>query len=142
MEKALTYLKEYTSLIEPVIESVYTEAIAEAAHVSDIAKIAVSRYREFMRGGKKHRGALVKLGYELTQGTIDEEVLKASLAIEVTHAFLLMHDDYMDQDDTRRGEPTVHKQYENDVAQFLDENDKKHYGASMAINVGDIGAYV
>jgi len=44
------------------------------------------------------------------------------------HTALLMHDDMMDQDDVRRGKPTTHKYF---------ENGDRHYGDSMAVDVGD-----
>jgi geranylgeranyl diphosphate synthase type I len=50
------------------------------------------------------------------------------MAVELVHTALLMHDDFMDQDDIRRGRPTTHK--------YFEEGDI-HHGESMAVNVGD-----
>ena len=45
-----------------------------------------------------------------------ESALKSAAAIELIHTFSLIHDDIMDQDDMRRGMPSVHKVWGDDVA--------------------------
>ena len=44
------------------------------------------------------------------------ELMKASLAIELLHNFSLVHDDIMDNDDTRHGQPAVHKKWDDPIA--------------------------
>ncbi|MDO8515344.1 MAG: polyprenyl synthetase family protein, partial [bacterium] len=95
-----------------------------------IATDMLKKYQEFCHGGKKLRGALIQLGYELTDKN-KKDILEASTSIEIIHSFLLMHDDIEDQDETRRGKPTIHKQYA--------KNHSAHYGLSMGINTGDLG---
>ncbi len=60
---------------------------------------------------------------------IDGNIWNAAMSVELVHTGLLMLDDFMDQDDVRRGLPTTHKYFEG--------NDP-HYGESMAVMVGDI----
>jgi geranylgeranyl pyrophosphate synthase len=59
--------------------------------------------------GKRLRGILFLRAYEAAGGTDDASALAA--AIEVVHAYSLVHDDLpcMDDDDMRRGRPTVHR---------------------------------
>ncbi|MGH7495911.1 MAG: polyprenyl synthetase family protein [bacterium] len=45
-----------------------------------------------------------------------QSALPAAAAVELMHNFTLVHDDIMDRDDTRRGRPTVHRKWGNDVA--------------------------
>jgi geranylgeranyl diphosphate synthase type I len=52
-----------------------------------------------------------------------------------------MHDDIMDKDVTRRGSPTIHKQYEKDLEK-LGAADPYHFGISMGIDMGDLGSYL
>lgn len=57
-------------------------------------------------GGKRIRPALVVLSAMC--GTYDREVtMPAAMAVEVTHAATLIHDDVIDRSSTRRGRPTV-----------------------------------
>ena len=60
----------------------------------------------FDAGGKRIRPALVLLASRC--GTYEEErVIPAAMAVEVTHAATLVHDDVIDRSATRRGRPTV-----------------------------------
>lgn len=58
-------------------------------------------------GGKKIRPSMVVLSAEAVGGT-SEEALKTAAAVELIHTFSLIHDDIMDKDEMRRGEPSVH----------------------------------
>ncbi len=60
-------------------------------------------------GGKRLRGVLFLASYRAAGGGADASALAA--AIEVVHAYSLVHDDLpcMDDDDMRRGRPTVHR---------------------------------
>ncbi len=67
-------------------------------------------------GGKRLRGLLVLAAYRTAGGSGDASPLAA--AVEVVHAYSLVHDDLpcMDDDDLRRGRPTVHRAYGVSVA--------------------------
>ncbi|WP_428388789.1 polyprenyl synthetase family protein [Mucisphaera sp.] len=73
-------------------------------------------------GGKRLRPLLVLRCCEAIGGKVDR-ALPAAAAIEMVHAFSLVHDDLpaMDDDDLRRGKPTLHK----------------HTSEAMAILAGD-----
>ncbi len=69
-------------------------------------------------GGKRFRPVLLLSSYEMINGKIDEIALTFALAIEVLHTYSLVHDDLpcMDDDDFRRGKPTCHKKFGEDIA--------------------------
>jgi geranylgeranyl pyrophosphate synthase len=62
-------------------------------------------------GGKRVRGVLTLLAHEAAGGQTD--IGRLAAAIEVVHGYSLIHDDLpcMDDDDVRRGRPTVHRRY-------------------------------
>ena len=68
-------------------------------------------------GGKGLRGFLVLEGARL-HGQSEAEAAPAAAAIEALHAYSLVHDDLpcMDDDDLRRGRPTVHRKWDEAVA--------------------------
>ena len=66
-------------------------------------------------GGKMLRPSLSLITAEAVGGK-KEDALKAGSAIELIHTFSLIHDDIMDDDDMRRGMPSVHKVWGDDVA--------------------------
>lgn len=61
--------------------------------------------------GKRIRPLLTILS-ALTCGSRLEDALSPAAAVELMHNFTLVHDDIMDDDDTRRGQPTVHKKWD------------------------------
>jgi geranylgeranyl diphosphate synthase, type II len=86
------------------------------------AEPAAARLEEAMRysllaGGKRIRPVLA-LATAQALGRAPEEVLPLAAAIEMIHTYSLIHDDLpaMDDDDLRRGKPTCHVAYGEDVA--------------------------
>ncbi len=84
--------------------------------------IAPTRLHEAMRyavlnGGKRVRPLLVYATGDLTSADADS-LTSPAMAIELIHAFSLVHDDLpaMDDDDLRRGKPTCHRQYDEATA--------------------------
>jgi geranylgeranyl diphosphate synthase type I len=81
--------------------------VASAASISAEVGVAAEAARDLsLRGGKRMRAALVATGYDAFAGAGD--CMPAMLAIELLQTYLLIHDDWMDHDDVRRGGPTVH----------------------------------
>lgn len=66
-------------------------------------------------GGKRIRPMLTLLACGLCEGDIND-ALPAALAVEILHNFTLVHDDIMDSADTRRGEPSVFKKWNENTA--------------------------
>ena len=66
-------------------------------------------------GGKRIRPVMIMFSCEAAGGKA-EDALNAGVAIEMLHNFTLVHDDIMDNADTRRGNPTVHKKWNDNVA--------------------------
>ncbi|MVZ62937.1 polyprenyl synthetase family protein [Sphingobacterium humi] len=67
-------------------------------------------------GGKRIRPMLVLMSARLFGKEDLNDVLPASCAIEYFHNFSLLHDDIMDKAPLRRGQPTVHMQWNDNVA--------------------------
>ena len=66
-------------------------------------------------GGKRIRPLLMLMGYNLYQDKVDA-IMNNALALETYHNFTLLHDDLMDKSDMRRGNPTVHKKWNENTA--------------------------
>jgi len=94
------------SMIDAVLSRV------DHAHMAGLPTTVADAMRYGVRGpGKRMRGILVGYAYRAAGGTCDVSQLAA--AVEILHAYSLLHDDLpcMDDDDMRRGRPTVHKVY-------------------------------
>ena len=66
-------------------------------------------------GGKRVRPILVLLSCEAFGGKI-EDAIDAAIAVEILHNFTLVHDDIMDNANTRRGKQTIHKKWDVNAA--------------------------
>lgn len=96
-----------TELFGPVAQDLVTvEAQLRKEIASDPPEVAGPMADLFEAGGKRIRPALVLLAARC--GNYEPaRVIPAAMAVEVTHAATLVHDDVIDRSATRRGRPTV-----------------------------------
>ncbi len=105
--------------------SVQARMEAALARLLPAAKIAPGRLHEAMRyaaleGGKRVRPLLAFAAGDLA-GAAPERLEVAAAAVEMIHAYSLVHDDMpcMDDDALRRGKPTVHVEYDEATAMLV-----------------------
>ena len=87
----------------------------------EYSKAVETRLREaashlLTAGGKRLRPAMLLLAADAVRPGASEDVFEAALALEWLHTYTLVHDDIMDGDSLRRGEPTVHTVYGDSTA--------------------------
>lgn len=77
----------------------------------------VDAMRYALQGGKRLRGFLVLESARML-GVAEARAVGVAAAVEAMHAYSLVHDDLpcMDDDDLRRGQPTVHRKWSEAVA--------------------------
>ena len=97
------YSHDITRTIEEELSTITPDNLGEAS-------VYLTR-----AGGKMLRPSLSLIVSEAVGGN-REDALKAAAAIELIHTFSLIHDDIMDKDDMRRGMPSVHTVWGEDVA--------------------------
>lgn len=66
-------------------------------------------------GGKRIRPILMLMAYNMWKDDV-ESIMSQALGLETYHNFTLLHDDLMDKSDLRRGNPTVHKKWNDNTA--------------------------
>ena len=101
----------YTARVNARLDAVLPAATAYPERLHDAMRYAV------LNGGKRIRPLLVYAAGESLN--VSPELLDApAVAIELIHAFSLVHDDLpaMDDDNLRRGKPTVHRRYDEATA--------------------------
>jgi geranylgeranyl diphosphate synthase type II len=108
-------LDNYAERLCPSIE-------AALQSYSDLGEGCPTKLREALRysllaPGKRLRPMLVLLAAEACSGSF-EAAIPAACAVEMVHAYSLIHDDLpaMDNDDLRRGRPTCHKAFDEATA--------------------------
>ena len=93
-----------------------------------------------LAGGKRLRPTFAYWGWRAVgrPGAPLDEVLPALAALELMHTFALVHDDVMDNSDTRRGRPTAHRVFAAQHERAGRLGPAGHFGTSSAILVGDL----
>lgn len=106
------------------------------------SRIAIDAFLAILeRGGKRIRGALTIVGYEMAGGTDRKMILQASRAVEVLHAYLLIIDDINDRSPVRRGGLPAHlllADYYKNKGLGVDD---LHFGESIAIHSSLVGCH-
>lgn len=105
------------------------------AGLPDLPVAEAMRYA--LAGGKAVRGFLVLEGAAL-HGVERPDALPVAAAIEAIHAYSLVHDDLpaMDDDDLRRGRPTVHRKWD-DATAILAGDALQSLGFQLVLNTSD-----
>jgi farnesyl diphosphate synthase len=101
----------YGDRIADVLDRVLPDAALEPCRLHEAMRYAV------FNGGKRVRPLLVYATGECL-GVPESRLDAPAAAIELIHAFSLVHDDLpaMDDDDLRRGQPTVHRKFDEATA--------------------------
>jgi geranylgeranyl diphosphate synthase type I len=91
-----------------------------------------------LAGGKRLRPAFCYWGWRGASGPDCPEIINAAAALELLHAGALIHDDLMDASDTRRGQPSLHRQFEARHAGRGWHGSAGAFGTGVAILLGDL----
>lgn len=118
--------------VDAALERSWEAASIAHAGLGPAVAAPLSAARELcLRGGKRLRAALVAVGYQIASGRTElDPCLPVCCAVELLHSYFLIHDDWMDQDDLRRGGPSVH-------AALARQFGSAHLGAAAAVLAGD-----
>jgi geranylgeranyl diphosphate synthase type I len=107
--------------------------------------------RDLLRGGKRFRALFCYWGWQAISGgggfdplapreSSDDlhAVVLAASALEIFHAAALVHDDIMDNSDTRRGRPAAHRRFESLQDAQSWTGSAESFGQSAALLLGDL----
>jgi farnesyl diphosphate synthase len=102
------------------VEAMLGALLSDETRPGEIARpgrLMTAMRHAVLGGGKRLRPFLVVEAARLC-GRRDEGVLRAGCAVELLHGYSLVHDDLpsMDDDDLRRGRPTVHRSFDEATA--------------------------
>ena len=93
-------------------------------------------------GGKRFRPRMVFAAYEALGGTDSEAAACIGAAFELLHTALIVHDDVIDRDFTRRGAPNLAGAYrDRALASGAQDAAAEHRGISAAVIAGDLALF-
>jgi geranylgeranyl diphosphate synthase type I len=106
---------------------------------ADLDEFGLSLLREAaIGGGKRIRPAFTQWAFLAGGGGVEDDLaIRAGAVFELLHTFALIHDDVMDEADTRRAIPTLHVCFAERHRTLGLRGSAQRYGENMAILLGD-----
>jgi geranylgeranyl diphosphate synthase type I len=131
------YARGIKADVDARLASFLEQRVTWAATLGADVGVILDAYRALaVRGGKRLRAVLLAASYEACGGEGGgRAVTDAGVSLELLQAYLLVHDDWMDGDDTRRGGPSAH-------ALLRERFGSNSEGDTGAILAGDYGAAI
>jgi len=119
------------------------EKLSKSATQNVFIKNALGSLRAQNEGGKRIRGAMIKLGEQIASLGTRNDYLPVAVSYELFQTAILIHDDIIDRAKTRRGKTTIHTEIsERKKNDGIGDAIAEHLGASNAICVGDYGFFI
>lgn len=134
------YIEKTRNLIQANFNSYFELKKAEDLPEIFREQPLIESVEDFVSRGKLIRGSLFLLGSEMLGLTIKKELVDIACAIELMHSALLIQDDIIDRDYTRRGAKTIFAKFEEDGRE-IEAFEPYHYGVSSAIVAADIAFF-
>ncbi len=98
----------------------------------------VDAVARLLQGGKRLRAAFLYWGYRAAGGPDSESLVQVATAMEFFQAAALIHDDVMDDSDTRRGMPAAHRSLAAHHEREAWAGDAGRFGVAGAILAGNL----
>ena len=130
-----SWMEDIRRHVDGILERFFESKCREATELSPQAIELVTEVRDLtMRGGKRLRPIVTAAAYRAASGSADlSPTFEVGAALELLQAYLLIHDDWMDEDNERRGGPAVHYAFQK-------RHGHNHLGASLGILAGDLAS--
>jgi geranylgeranyl diphosphate synthase type I len=135
------FIQKYRKPIGQIIVAYLQEKERDLHRVNPWGRDIIRKLTNFSLQGKMIRGGLIILSYRMYRPRHTNTILNIAAAIEIIHSSLLIHDDIMDKDTTRRGEKSIFYQYK-ELGDLKKIEDAAHFGTSLGICAGDIGFFL
>lgn len=144
-----TSLDAVPGAVEAELRAFFADAVPATAAIAPVVGEAAELIRDFvLRGGKRIRPVFAFAGWRCGTSSSDRTVagddapgprdaLRVCAALELVQACALIHDDIIDRSDTRRGFPTVHREFESRHESARWAGDPGAHGVAAAILAGD-----
>lgn len=126
--------------VDAALAAALADSAAAMDRISPSAAELISPVREFTAKGKRIRALVTWWGFELAGGSAETEpgIAQVAASVELLHAAALIHDDIIDDSDTRRGKPAIHAAFRTAHAECGWLGSDALYGIGAGIIAGDL----
>lgn len=131
------YVKYYNEKINDAISIIYDKKLKEVKN-SFLQEYYQELKNYFLAGGKRIRPLLCIASFNAFSKERDERIIFPSVGVEFLHNASLIHDDIIDKDNFRRGNPAFHYRFQNYHQNYsLNKMNNIDFGNSIGIIGGD-----
>jgi geranylgeranyl diphosphate synthase type I len=135
-------VEQLRARVQAVLDEVLAHQRDVLGAVSDDLTPLVDAAADLTRGGKRLRPAFCYWGWRgaggPADGTAGEAIVRAATGLELFQAAALIHDDVMDDSDTRRGMPAIHRRFAELHRGSSWLGTPERFGEAAAILLGDL----
>ena len=124
--------------VEACVDDVLAHQADVLREVGPDARDLLDAVASLLRGGKRLRAAFLYWGYRSTGQPDSDALVRAATAMEMFQAAALIHDDVMDDSDTRRGLPAAHRALAARHRREQWAGDAGRFGVAGAILAGNL----
>lgn len=115
----------------------------ELRAISEEIEPLIDYTQSLLSGGKRFRALFCHAAWAGYSDQPDDPgamngIVRIGAALEMFHAAALVHDDLLDQSDTRRGQPAIHKRFEKLHLEKGFAGDPVRFGVAGSVLVGDL----
>ena len=138
-------------LVQERIDEFLEERAPQLSAIAEEINDFVGTSRDLLSGGKRFRALFCYwgwqavstpgVGFDLADEAPERDlpaIVTAAAALEIFHAAALVHDDIMDNSDTRRGRPAAHKRFETLHGENGWLGNPRSFGGSAGLLLGDL----
>ena len=133
-------------LVQQKLDQFCDQKRLELREISEDLEPIIDYTQSLLSGGKRFRALFCFWSYagyqpggiDATKLGLSDPIVNIAAALEMFHAAALVHDDLIDQSDTRRGETAVHKKFELLHKKSQYAGSAERFGAAGSILVGDL----
>jgi geranylgeranyl diphosphate synthase type I len=130
--------EDLRSRVQKVLDDVLATQAAALERVSVDLVPLTDAAADLLRGGKRLRPAFCYWGWRGAGGADHDAIVRAATSLELFQAAALVHDDLMDDSDTRRGQPAAHRRFEALHRTAAWAGSPQRFGQSAAVLLGDL----
>lgn len=130
---------QFSRMLNDLLADFFATERDRVAGISPDAPQLVDSIQRLTAGGKRLRARLCYWGWRAAGGqALTPAMSRTAAALELFQSAALIHDDILDRSDTRRGQPSVHREFERTHTRSGWRDDAAHFGISAAVLAGDM----
>ncbi|MFQ5712059.1 MAG: polyprenyl synthetase family protein [Candidatus Geothermarchaeales archaeon] len=132
-------LNSLSGRIDEELRKVLDEKIRGQRHSPPFIEEVYEFIKDYvLRRGKRLASSCTVMAFKGVKGEEDERILRAATSIEFFRHSILSHDDLVDEDELRRGEPSVHAAFRDLHKERFRSGDSERFGDGMAVFIGNM----